>query len=228
MGALLSRRKMRIARRAVGGAVLRWVGPGVMRALSRSWRTEVLGAEPFALESGFMICLWHGSMIVGMHEYGHRAWNVLVSPSDDGDLSESLLRRFGYGVIRGSASRGGARAVRDMLERLQRGECVILTPDGPRGPRHSMNPGVAWMSRATGHPVVPLGLACDRAWHLSSWDRFTIPKPGARVALVWGEPVHVSRDAGPEELERATHRLREAMLELERRGCQRLGAEART
>jgi lysophospholipid acyltransferase (LPLAT)-like uncharacterized protein len=196
-----------------------------VRALSRSWRTEVHGVAPATDQGGVLIGLWHGSMLVGMYKYRGRGWNVLVSPSDDGDLSGGLLRSFGYGVIRGSASRGGARALREMLEHLGRGECVILTPDGPRGPRHSMNPGVAWMARATRHPIVPLGLACDRAWQLKSWDRFTLPKPFARVACVWGEPIRVPRDASPADLAQVTAQVRDSMLDLERQGFEHLGVK---
>lgn len=226
-GALFSRRGFRIARRAIGGALLVALGPLVVRLLSSSWRTEVHGAEPQPADGGLLISLWHGNMLVGMHRYRGRGWNVLVSPSDDGELSGRLLLSFGYGVIRGSSSRGGARALREMLGHLGRGERVVLTPDGPRGPRHSVNPGVAWMARATRHPIVPLGLACDRSWRLKSWDRFMLPKPFARVVCAWGQPVHVPRDATPDQLAAVTSQLRETMLELEREGFAQLGVEAR-
>ena len=86
-----------------------------------------------------------------------------------------------------------------------------------------MNPGLAWMARATGRPIVPLGFAVDRAWRLGSWDRFTIPKPGARIAMVYGEPVRVARDARPEELELATRTVQERMLAAETRAALELG-----
>jgi lysophospholipid acyltransferase (LPLAT)-like uncharacterized protein len=228
---LLSRRRYRMARRTVGGWALRRLGPTAMRRLARTWRTEELGREhreALGPDAGFLICLWHGRMLMGMDFFGRRDWRVLVSTSDDGDLSESMLRRFGYGVIRGSASRGGPRALREMLTALRAGEKVILTPDGPRGPAHSMNPGVAWLARATGHPILPIGLACDRAWRLHSWDRFTIPKPNARVVFSWGEPVVVARDAGERELEHATALVREGLHAAEGRSFERLGLEPET
>ena len=218
-------RRFRMARRALGGLLLRAFGPPVLGALSRSWRTEVHGADPEQLGHGALITLWHGNMLVGMHQHRNRDWQVLVSPSDDGDLSEALLERFGYRVVRGSASSGGARALREMLGHLRAGARVVLTPDGPRGPRHSMNPGVAWMARATGHPIVPLGLACDPAWRFRSWDRFVLPKPRARIAFVWGEPIEVPRSSTPRELERITDGVRESMLALERRAHEQLGLE---
>jgi len=228
---LLSRRRYRIARRTLGGWALRSMGPAVMRRLARTWNTEELGVERrerlerIEPAAGFLICLWHGRMLMGMDFFRGSGWRVLVSPSDDGDLSESMLRCFGYGVIRGSSSRGGARALREMLEVLGRGDKVVLTPDGPRGPAHSVNPGVAWLARATGHPILPLGLVCDRAWRVKSWDRFTIPKPNARVVLTWGEPVEVPRDAGETELQRATETIRDRLHAAERAGFVHLGLE---
>src|SRR6185436_8641392 len=116
---------------------------------------------------GCMVAIWHGRMLLGVECARRSAWSVLVSPSGDGDISERMLQTFGYRVVRGSSSRGGARALREMLELLNGGSVIVLTPDGPRGPRHGMNPGLAWMSRATGFPVVPVGMVSNRAWHLS-------------------------------------------------------------
>ncbi len=200
-----------------------------MRRLASSWKTEELGCEHrerLGPRAGSLICLWHGRMLMGMDFFGRRDWRVLVSPSDDGNLSESMLRRFGYEVIRGSTSSGGARALRQMRNALGRGENVILTPDGPRGPAHSMNPGVAWLARATGHPILPIGLACDRAWRMNSWDRFTIPKPGARVVFTWGEPLEVPRDADEARMQRATDAVREGLHAAERASLSHLGMES--
>lgn len=86
-----------------------------------------------------------------------------------------------------------------------------------------MNPGLAWMARATGYPIVPVGFGVDRAWRLASWDRFTLPKPRARIAMVYGEPVHVPRDATPETLARATEQVRENLIAAEKRGFEHLG-----
>jgi hypothetical protein len=222
------RRRFKHWRRRAGSSLIDWGAPSALRAISRSWKLSYLGQERFqALPAGrgFLLCMWHGRMIVGMHAFREGRWHVLVSPSADGDLSEKLLRRFGYEVIRGSSSRGGARALRSMLEILESGGRIVVTPDGPRGPRHSMNPGLAWMARATGFPVIPLGFGCDRAWRLSSWDRFTIPKPRARVVYAWGEPLSLPRDAGERELERATEELRTRTLAAEREAFAHLGLE---
>lgn len=220
-------RRTKAARRKLGAAFLSTCGPSVLRGLARSWRTEVLGGEHLesVASSGFMIALWHGRMLMGVEFHGDRRWNVLVSPSDDGNLSRTLLDAFGYRVIRGSSSRGGARALRQMLSVLDAGECLILTPDGPRGPSRDVNPGLAWMARATAYPILPLGMVTDRAWYMKSWDRFTIPKPRARVVFSHGEPVRVGRDGGDEELELATATIRARLIQAEELGFEHLGAE---
>jgi lysophospholipid acyltransferase (LPLAT)-like uncharacterized protein len=164
-------------------------------------------------------------MLVALPHHAGRDWEILVSPSDDGDISENLLERFGHHVIRGSSSRTGARALREMLAALHRGRVLVITPDGPRGPRHSMNPGLAWMSRATGHAVVPCGFVSHPAWRARSWDRFTVPRFGARVVLVYEEPVQVPREADQGALDAATDLIRERMLQAERRGFEHLGVE---
>ncbi len=216
------RKGFRIARRNLAKVVMRRVGPALLHALARTWKTTVLGEAHLqtarADGDGHFMSLWHGRMLVAMPHHAGGEWQVLVSPSDDGDISEHLLESLGYQVIRGSSSRTGARALRAMLTVLRAGQALVITPDGPRGPRHSMNPGLAWMARATGFAIVPCGFVCNRAWRARSWDRFTVPKFGAQVVLVYGEPVRVPREATPEALEQATALIRERMLQAEREG----------
>lgn len=220
--------RKRIAR-SVGRGTIGWLGRFVLSLMARTWRVELVDRENLdetnAQGPGCFISMWHGRMIVALPIHAPLGWHVLVSASGDGDISEKLLEANGYKVIRGSSSRGGARALRAMLKVLDEGVTLAITPDGPRGPMHSMNPGLAFMARATGRLVVPIGFACDRAWHASSWDRFTIPKPFARICVVYGEPVGVARDADESEQEAATELVRARTLEAERRGFELLGCE---
>lgn len=223
-----ARKLFRRARRRLGGLFLRTGGRHVIAWLSRSWRADVEGQEHLdraCAGAGSLVSLWHGRMIVPAALFKNRGIYVLVSPSEDGDLSERLLKSFGYQVVRGSSSRGGAKALRALLEVLDAGGVVVITPDGPRGPMHSVNSGLAWMARATGRSIVPVGVAADPAWRLRSWDRFTIPKWRARIAVTFGEPIRVEREAAPHELERITQLVRERTLEIERRCAARLGLE---
>ncbi len=222
------RRRYRIARRSLGAAVLPIVAPSVLRALARTWSVRLEGEghyEDAFRHPGRLLSLWHGRMLVSLPHHRDRGMCVLVSPSDDGSLILPLLARFGQRVIRGSSNKESARALRAMLRELEAGGTVVVTPDGPRGPRHSMNLGLAWLAKVTGFPVLPCGFVCDRAWHLKSWDRFTIPRPRARLALVYGEPLLVERDADDAALARATDEIRARMLAAERRGFELLETE---
>ena len=217
-----SRKRFRQLRRQTAARLVRWLGSPVLRGLSGTWRMTVLGEENLAdaerERRGHFMALWHGRMLLGLPHHGEREWHALVSASQDGEIFSALIERFGYQTIRGSSGSGGTRAVREILAVLERGSVLCITPDGPRGPRHAMHPGLAWLARATGYPVVPVGFACDRAWRLRSWDRFTIPRPGARVVMTYDQPIRVPREAGDAELSSASEAIREGILRAERRG----------
>jgi lysophospholipid acyltransferase (LPLAT)-like uncharacterized protein len=212
--------------RKIGGVLLPVLAPGILRTLSSTWRVERLGAEHYdawVAQPGRLGTLWHGRMLVALPAHRNTNLRVLVSPSQDGSLITMLLRSFGYGTVRGSSNKNPATAVRGMLTDLRQGGSIVITPDGPRGPRHSIHASTAWMARETGFPVLPCGFVCDRAWHFSSWDRFTIPKIGARIALVYGEPLSVDQDADDAEVQRATDEIKRRMVDAERRGFEHLG-----
>jgi lysophospholipid acyltransferase (LPLAT)-like uncharacterized protein len=110
-----------------------------------------------------------------------------------------VARRLGCKLVRGSSSRGGDRALLGLVRALKDGFTVAVTPDGPRGPYRSFAPGALVAAHRAGAPVVAFGVHASRAWYLKSWDRFMIPKPFARLTIVFDGPVMVpgetSRDA---------------------------------
>jgi len=209
-------------RRAAGVLVGRTCGPLLYRLLAATWRYE---CEPRDWRDrldadGAILTLWHGRMLMSPAPFRGVDVTVLVSTSDDGDVSDALLKGLGLAVIRGSRSRGGSAAMRAMLAAIKECSIVAITPDGPRGPLHSMNPGPAWIARTTGRQILPAGFACDRAWQLKSWDRCSIPKPFARVRLHFAKPLTVPPGTN---LESASDELRERMLSAERAAAEALG-----
>ena len=226
----------RKVRRGLGKRMLPPLAPGILRGLEASWDTTLLHAErheAVVAEPGRLFVLWHGRMLLPLISEARRSraegkehdLSVLVSPSDDGSIVVPILRRFGVRVIRGSTSRGGARALREMLVELKRGGTICLTPDGPRGPRHSTNQGAAWLAKATGYPILPLGCVADSVWRLDSWDDFVIPRPRTKVVISYGEPLRVPRNASEEELDQVTATMAAAMMDAEREGFAHLGRE---
>lgn len=221
------RKRIKRAKRNIGRQLMGSLGPIVLRALASTWKTTLIGEENLEAARkdgrGQILAIWHGRLLVPMPFHAHRNWYILVSRSGDGDITSKVLERFGYRLIRGSSSRGGAQALREMVQTLRGSSVLVITPDGPRGPRHAVNPGLVWIARATGHAVIPCGAVCDRAWRMKSWDRFTIPKPGARVVFVYGSPILIERGMKPPELEAANAQIRAMMLDAEERGLAHLG-----
>ena len=220
---------MRIARRKLGALVLPVVAPTLLRLLSGSWKLERLGMDHWErarAASGCLLTLWHGRMLLGIRAHEKLGIHVLVSPSDDGSLITMMLTRFGYHTVRGSSNKNPARAIRALLTQLASGATIAITPDGPRGPRHSINPGAVWIARESGFPILPCGFVCDRAWHLKSWDRFTVPKWGARVRLVYGEPLRVPKDASDEDMRALSEEMGARIHAAEAEGLRQLGVEA--
>lgn len=126
----------------------------------------------------------------------------LISPSVDGEIGAMLVRKVGGEVIRGSSSHTGARALRDYYQALaHEGISPAITPDGPRGPPWQFKPGAILLAQMSQRPMIPMAYAASRAWKIQ-WDRFVIPKPFARVAIVIGAPVYVPKGLDAPGLQR--------------------------
>lgn len=140
--------------------------------------------------------------LIGLSKSEGFKLRFLISPSADGEIAAQVVVGLGAGVVRGSSSSTGARALRDCYEAVARDGVSLLFPaDGPRGPLHELKPGPLMLARLTGAPILPLGYRASRAWRLHSWDQFIVPKPFARVDIYIGEPYYVPRDAALEQLE---------------------------
>jgi len=150
---------------------------------------------------------------------------ILVSRSGDGDMANVLLSRLGYDTLRGSTGKVGGAALKKMRQTLSGGRAIAITPDGPRGPRHHVNRGAAFLARATGRPILPIGFAARRALRLHSWDRFMIPAPFTRVHVVYGEPIFVPAEASDDELKAVSEAAGAALLEAEAAAFSALGKE---
>jgi lysophospholipid acyltransferase (LPLAT)-like uncharacterized protein len=138
----------------------------------------------------------------------------LISASRDGDLVSLLIERSGYGTIRGSTSRKGVIALRQLVDALAAGSNVLFTPDGPRGPVYQVSPGVIFTAQKSGAPVVPLHMEYSSCWRLKSWDRFCVPRPFSRVRFILGAAFRVEPTADAEQFEAERLRLEEAMMSL--------------
>lgn len=215
------RKRFRRFRRRLGTALAESLAPLILRLIARTWRIERTGEAGLELlrsDRPWVCTMWHGRMLALMPVKHHcrRNIGVLVSPSDDGGLAKRALDKFRYQVVRGSLSKRGATAMREMHELLAADGQLVITPDGPRGPRHSINTGAAWLARATGVPIIPVSTAMSRAWRFKSWDRMCIPKLFARVLVHYGDPVTIDKHADDALLEAVSIELRTKMIAAER------------
>jgi len=201
------------------------VAAAVVRALGATLRLHEEGVEAleprWAAGQPLIYAVWHGRILMipwltarMRRTRGARALRVLASRSRDGEMVARWATRFGLSVVRGSSSRGGAAALRALAASVRAGEDVAVVPDGPRGPRERLQAGLVVLAAATGAPIVPLAFAARPARRLASWDRFLVPLPFARAAVVFGTAATVPRGADREtvraDVERALREVTEA------------------
>jgi lysophospholipid acyltransferase (LPLAT)-like uncharacterized protein len=170
-------------------ALLALTVPELFRLWSDTWRIRYENPEvrDQVLASGpALLAFWHGEQMAMIKAHAHRGFVGLASLSLDGELLAQVIARFGYEVVRGSSSRGGASAVRQCIRVLEHGKSPALAVDGPRGPRHVPHPGVVAIAMRTARPIL-FGVAkASRAWTLGSWDRFEVPLPATEIRIRYG------------------------------------------
>ncbi len=161
--------------------------------------------------------IWHNRIFVMPYIYRKylrkRRGAVLTSASGDGEVIARVMARFGVDAVRGSSSRRGKEALREMVDRVGKGEDLVITPDGPRGPKYVLQAGAVMLAQATGARIFPTYAEFEKAWRLRSWDGFHIPKPFSRVKVTLGELVAVEMGGTPEGIERERLRVEAVMRE---------------
>jgi lysophospholipid acyltransferase (LPLAT)-like uncharacterized protein len=195
---------MKVAR--LLGRVVPFAGAVLVRLVGVTWRVTIVGmgdVEGLWRERRALIyVVWHGRILLVpwlnarlRRRRGVRAPLVLASRSRDGEMAARYVEHFGLSVVRGSSSRGGGAALRSLAGAVRNGLDVAIVPDGPRGPREQLQPGVVTLAALTGAPVVPLAVAARPARRLASWDRFLVPLPFARCVLAFGPPLRIDPGA---------------------------------
>jgi lysophospholipid acyltransferase (LPLAT)-like uncharacterized protein len=184
-----------------------WVGSLRFRAGTVG---QHLTPDQQGLPGRYLYAFWHENLLLLAYHYAQPDVHVLISEHADGQLITEVCQRLGFGVVRGSKTRNGARAMRDMLRLTEAGH-VAITPDGPRGPRRQLQSGLIYLAARSGLPIVPIGVGYRRPWRARSWDRFAVPRPFSRARLVHTPPIHVPRHVGMEGLEGYRLQVEEAL-----------------
>jgi lysophospholipid acyltransferase (LPLAT)-like uncharacterized protein len=181
------------------------LGSLAIRGLGHSWRIRTSGEEYLERardhHPSVIFAIWHGRLLVLSFTHRGRAIQVLASEHVDGEMMGQTIRRLGFGHVRGSSTRGGARAIRQLVGKLGERADLGITVDGPKGPKFVVKPGPLEIAKLSGAAIVPITASSSRHWTFRSWDAFEVPKPFSAVSVRYGEPVIVPPGAGAEELE---------------------------
>jgi lysophospholipid acyltransferase (LPLAT)-like uncharacterized protein len=162
--------------------------------------------------NGGILITWHGRTFMAVNRWRGSGYHGLISMSRDGDFLAEVFRLFGFHIVRGSTGRRAVLATREMLTALENGGILIMTPDGPRGPSHVVQPGVVYFAQKSGKPIIPGGLSAYPRKLMRSWDRYMIPMPFARARWIYGEPIFVGPD---DDVEATCRRVEAAIIAVE-------------
>ena len=183
----------------IRNALIEWVGTFAIRLIAPTLKmieTDESGLTTNSYPSKPVIyAFWHNRMFLMPYVYQRYLYQrqavCLVSASQDGEMIARVLKHFGLETVRGSSSRRGKEAYRQLAENLGNGWDVAITPDGPRGPRYQAQLGVAGLAAFSGHDIIPLTYHAKWKIELSSWDGFIIPLPFSPCTLHFYKPIHV-------------------------------------
>jgi lysophospholipid acyltransferase (LPLAT)-like uncharacterized protein len=198
------------------------IGVPLISALGSSLTWKVEGLEHLQFDGGGrrpILAFFHGRVLTATYYFRDRGIVVMISENFDGEWIARIIERFGYGTSRGSTSRGGRRALLQLKRDMAQGRPAGFAVDGPRGPARHVQPGVVWLAKLTGNPVVPFHMEASSFWSLKSWDRTQIPKPFSTVSLAVGTPIDVPAEADTTGMEAKRVEVEQALHGLERRAA---------
>jgi hypothetical protein len=187
-------------------------GVALLKAIGRTYRYQVMGGaiDAAVYDRGEVpiYCTWHQRWFAGITFMPQRhPVSIMVSQSQDGDFIAEMITQLGWRVARGSSSKGGTKALRELLGYLQRGVSVGHIVDGPRGPFGQVKPGVLTLAQISGMPIVPMAVSPQKKWTFNSWDRFMIPKPFSGVIVRFDREIYVPRKLGADAFEQLRQQI---------------------
>lgn len=203
-----------IARTKFGGIVLYWL----LRMYCASVRLKIENENEWSryLEQGgrVLICVWHQQFLMSVRlfrKYKKYRPSVMTSKSADGDISTRIVEAGGVTAVRGSSSRGGIAALREMIQRMKQYRLGAHTLDGPQGPIGIVKLGAIALANDADAVMVPAVIIADHAWYLHSWDKFMIPKPFSRVIIKFLPKIELPPEMNKTEYEKQRKNLEDVM-----------------
>lgn len=195
-----------------------WFAYLLIRFLQRTMKIEEINGEGIRrrwTEGGNAIgAFWHGRLLMMPLVYGGHGLKILISRHRDGELISKVVHRFGLETVRGSSTRGGIAGIKALARSLRDGYDVAIAPDGPRGPRYKVQPGVIQLAKLTGLPIYPFTFSAYPSKILRTWDLFLIPYPFSRGVFIWGDPIIVERQADQAQMSEKAALLEKRLIEI--------------
>lgn len=213
-----ARKKLHRRLRPLRNYTVAHVGPALVRTWISTLRIRWVGE--FSRRGGVLgvpvpaiYALWH-QRLIGVTATCRVRCRALVSQHKDGEMVARIVSSLGFEPLRGSTTRGGARALLEAMGGDPRRLDLAITPDGPRGPSFTFHPGAVFLASRTGAPIYPITATSSRAYQLSTWDGMLVPAPFSRIVARLGDPIHVPPDLDRHGIEEYTRRAERALLQL--------------
>lgn len=198
-------------------SLLATVAVFILRAIFLTVRLKVddrIGFGESVPKGPLILCFWHNRILAitlsFLRRYPHakrKGVTVLTSPSRDGEILAQIMDKLGMGSVRGSSSRRGSQAMRELIRLVEGGRDIAITPDGPRGPRYKLGAGAILLAQTTGAPLLPMHAKFSWCIRMKTWDGFVIPLPFSTVSVTVNETIPVPAELTPEEFENMRHRV---------------------
>ena len=190
-----------------------WPVYALSKLLAATYRISVRdpgNSQEYILHSPAIFAIWHNRILCIEHRltpaFRHKL-SALISKSRDGEYIAALIRLFGINVVRGSSSRGGAMALKELVNEVNAGQSPIITVDGPRGPKYSVHPGAAILATKCNVPVICATMNSQSYWQFKSWDGMQLPKPFSKIEIVFTPPEPLTTTTLDEQCEEIRQRL---------------------
>ena len=196
-----------------------YIGLVVIKIISWTYKIRVmnLDIEKDILKRGHIpiYASWHQRFFPGIVFFATRKpISIMISQSRDGELISKIVNVLGWHPVRGSSSKGGGQALRDIKKLVRKGYKIAHIVDGPRGPLGDVKPGLLVIAQASGMPIVPTITSAEKKWVFNSWDRFMVPKPFSRVIIRFSDEIHIPRKLHGDDFEKKRSSIEETLKKL--------------
>ena len=218
---------------AMGGRLIPLIARVLIRSVTWSLRISSEGTQILdELESASraaVLTFYHGRQFLHAGFFANRQIGIMSSLSRDGEIQTRVMTGLGYEVVRGSASRGGARGLIGMKKLMKKGCHVAFAVDGPKGPIHEVKPGAVYLAKKLGAPLIASGASANPAHIFSrAWDLYLLPWPFGKGAVVFSDPIYFDDDTSDDAMARDSQILKEELLRLQERADEITGLKNRS